>query len=266
MADFQDSAIARKIHSETILHDELKPSPGTTIADVAPVNPNRRKVSQMNTVVPPASLAGAEPVEIDEADDETAPETNSYKQLRQQYETSIARAKLEFAESGDDDKLWPGINHRQDERDEAIFDKLLERAPPCDMDDVRELLHIIVMFMEANQLGMTSEEIETAVALVKNADSGLSDIQQAERTAKWDEDDRARGIRRRPNPVRPAEKRDIEIDLEAAIDLMDCASNATRQINVTGTSGVITALTEASNKLCDVMEKLGISDEEGRAS
>jgi hypothetical protein len=187
----------------------------------------------------------------------------SYKDLRRQYETSIARSKLEFAESGDNDKVWPGINQRQDERDEAIFTALRE-IEPTDMDEVRDLLKIVTMFLqEKNQLGMTSEEIDRASALVKTADGGLGNIQHAGRCAKWSEDDKTRGWRRPPNPVKPAEKRDIELDLDAAIDLMACASDAAKHINVTGISGITTALTEASNKVSDVLEKLGIQEPDG---
>ena len=62
--------------------------------------------------------------------------------------------------------------------------------------------------------------------------------------------------------VKAAEKRDIEIDLDKAIRLMECATCAAQQINVHGTRGIVAALLEASNTLNDVMEKLGIIEPE----
>ncbi len=66
--------------------------------------------------------------------------------------------------------------------------------------------------------------------------------------------------------VKPAEKRDIEIDLERASDLIECAIYAAKHINVTGTDSIAAALWEACDKIADVMEKLGIVEPDGRGN
>jgi len=111
-----------------------------------------------------------------ESDSATAPETHSYKQLRRQYETSIAKAKLEYAESGDNEKLWPAINARQDARDEAIFAKLLELDPPIGRDEIREVLKIAVMYLEQHKdLAMGNADGEFVIGLIGRASRGLID-------------------------------------------------------------------------------------------
>lgn len=124
------------------------------------------------------------------SDSAAAPENHTYKELRRRYDVSIAdvsiaKAKLEFAKSGDDDKLWAAINDRQDARAEAILTTLPELDPPTNMDEGWGLLKLIEMFLEAkNRIGMTSEEIETAIELVKNVSNGITDIRVAESRAR----------------------------------------------------------------------------------
>jgi len=57
--------------------------------------------------------------------------------------------------------------------------------------------------------------------------------------------------------------RRVEPEIRRAIDLMECADCAARYIKIgPGSSGIVAALTEASDTLCDVMDMLGITETE----
>jgi len=110
-----------------------------------------------------------------------------FKKLRRQYEISIAKAKLEFAESGDNDKLWNAINDRQDKRDNAIYAALLELDAPASRDELWELTKFIEMFLdEHNQIGIQSRDADLLAKLVRQASRGLIAIGSAEDHAKWE--------------------------------------------------------------------------------
>jgi hypothetical protein len=108
-----------------------------------------------------------------------------YERLRRRYEVSLARAKLEFAESGDNDKVWPAINERQDKRNAAIFADLEELEPPEGRDEAREVLKIITMFLEDHaHLGIDRDENEFLRGLIRRATRGLINVEMAEERAE----------------------------------------------------------------------------------
>jgi hypothetical protein len=118
-----------------------------------------------------------------------------FKKLRRQYDISVARAKLEFAKSGDDDKVWAKINDRQDERDEAIYARLRELDPPACKDEIWHLCRFIETFLEEhNQLGIQCDDADFLADLMRLVSRGVMDLGRAEQHAKWAADDKARGI------------------------------------------------------------------------
>ena len=116
-----------------------------------------------------------------------------FKKLRRKYEVSVARAKLEFAESGDNDKLWPAINDRQDKRDEAIYAALRELEHPVGKEETWQLMKFIEQFAhEHNQLGIQSEDADFLSEMIALACQGLLWIDRPDVHAKWEADDTAR--------------------------------------------------------------------------